>query len=202
MRDETKEDLSALVDDEVRREELRFLIRRVAGDPDAAAQLGRYYLIRDVLRRDVGASGAGLGGRVAAAIAAEPVPARRAGGLYGRIARPAAGMAIAASAALFVVTLWPRADAPAPTSSNQTAATAPAGESSGGDSPIRFASDLDLRPATVSRGSAESQWDRLDPEVQQKLNGLLVNHSEHASAGQFGGVLPYSRIAGHDEAVD
>ncbi len=198
MRDEIKEQLSALVDDEARPDELRFLIRRLGQNSAMARQMGRYYLIRDVLHRDVPTAHVGdLGARIAAAIESEPQPRRSASSWAQRMTRPAAGLAIAASVAFSVVVVWPRGDIGTPPGPQQAAGVADVE-----DAAIQFASDQDASSKADTPAPVVRQWEQLDPQLQQKLNGLLVNHSEHSASGRLGSVLPYSRIAGHDEAVE
>ncbi|MFP4130444.1 MAG: sigma-E factor negative regulatory protein, partial [Halorhodospira sp.] len=67
------EQLSALVDGELSREERAFLLRRLGHDGAARARLGRYFLMRDALQRTLPAQpDPGLAGRVRARIAEEP----------------------------------------------------------------------------------------------------------------------------------
>lgn len=177
-----KEQLSALVDDELRREESVFLQRRLANDDDAVAQLGRYFMISDTLRRQLPDSiDPAFSARVSAALEAEPAHQLAPPGLARRLARPLAGLGVAASAAMVAVSLW---------SPESAVPTAPGGQPS-------FVAATAGPAAGISLVSQpENRWDRLDPQVQQRLNGYLVNHSEHSSTGHFGGVLKYVRIAG------
>jgi len=116
QKDALNEQLSALADDELRRDEALFLTRRLSQSPEAVEQLSRYFLISDALRKQL----------------------------------------------------------------PETIDLGPA---------------VAVTPVSVS----DSQWERLDPEVQRRLNLYLVNHSEHSSAGQWGGVLNYVRITGHSD---
>lgn len=179
--DELKEQLSALVDDELKKDEALFLCRRLANSPEAVEQLGRYFLISDALRRQLPDSvDLRLADRVTAALAQE-AELQVSNGTWGRrLARPLTGLGIAASVAMVAVSMW-SADGPAPEGLAATPQVAA--------SPVQ----------PVALGSPVQQWDRLDPEVQAKLNGYLVNHSEHSSTGRFGGMLNYVRIAGQQD---
>jgi negative regulator of sigma E activity len=42
------------------------------------------------------------------------------------------------------------------------------------------------------------QWERLDPRIDKRLAGYLVNHNEYAASRGVQGVMPYVRIVGHD----
>lgn len=111
------EQLSALVDGELRRDEQTFLLKRLAHDADARARLERYYLIRDALQRSLPeAPVRGLADGVRARIEAEqapgaevegtPAPARQSGRPLKEWKRSAAGLALAATVAVVTVTWW------------------------------------------------------------------------------------------------
>jgi anti-sigma factor RsiW len=201
MRDDIKEQLSALADDEVRPEELGLLVRRLGNDPEMAQQVGRYYLIRDVLHRDVPAADASdFSARVAAAIDLETKPLTQPVTWARRATRPLTGLAIAASVAFSVVMVWPRSEVA--TTPPPVAQTASAGSTATGNAAIQFAAGRDGLSLVDMQAPLVRPWEQLDPRLQQKLNGLLVNHSEYSASGRLGSVLPYSRIAGHDEAAD
>lgn len=102
--DPIQEQLSACLDGELPEAEVDMLLKQVGRDPQRAAALGRYALIGEVLRgqQDSIVAPAGFSSRVSAALAAEPPLAAAAAAQDGRIPswlRPAAGVAIAASAA-------------------------------------------------------------------------------------------------------
>lgn len=209
MQDEVREQLSAMADGELRSDETRVLVQRLGGDSEAAEQLGRYFLMREamreVLRPHAGPPGDDLATRVASAL--EHEPHHLTGRMRGRrmlagVARPAAGVAIAASVALAMVTLWPRLNGPeAPSSAPNLAQVAGGSLEAGAPtmgggpmlSPVAGGGSTTRQQAPVSR-----EWEQLDPEVQQRLNFYFVNHSEHSSTGRLGGMLKYARIAGHD----
>jgi len=52
------------------------------------------------------------------------------------------------------------------------------------------------RPRAVALGTL--QWDA-QPEVEARLNGYLVSHSEYLGNGMRG-MLPYARIVGYDSS--
>lgn len=93
------EHLSAGIDGELSREELRFLLRRFEHDADLQAAWTRYHLARDGLRRELPAmASSGFASRVEQAIARE---ARgKSGGRAPHWLRWSAGGAIAASVAV------------------------------------------------------------------------------------------------------
>jgi len=106
--------LSALMDGELPRDELRFLLRRLDTDPGLAQAWSRYQLAGDVLRRQVTVNlRPGFAEAVMAQVAAER-PARRRGATIFRLA---GGGAIAAAVAVVALlgTQPARIDAPAAT---------------------------------------------------------------------------------------
>lgn len=180
MNEELREQLSALVDDELTRSESAFLVRRLARDEASVDQLGRYFLISDALRGQLPETlGPSLAERVSAALREEPPLAAPRMALGRRFAKPLAGAGIAASVAMLAVSLWsPEPGSQMPAQQGFVAAGA-------------------AQP--VSATPPRDQWERLDPEVQQRLNAYLVNHSEHSATGRFGGVFNFVRIAGQQE---
>ncbi|KAF1016019.1 MAG: Anti-sigma-E factor RseA [Stenotrophomonas maltophilia] len=70
-----RQQLSSLVDGELGTDEARFLLRRLEHEPELAACQERWQLLGDVMRGQAGLlAPAGFSERVAAAIAAEPLP--------------------------------------------------------------------------------------------------------------------------------
>ncbi len=98
MNETANEQLSALMDGELPRDELRFLLRGLDGDARLALRWSRYHVARAVLQRQYVLAAAG-DDRFAAAVMLrlEPAPAQR---RVGRIARWASGGAIAAAVAV------------------------------------------------------------------------------------------------------
>ncbi len=188
--EEFKEQLSAFVDDELWAEEQAFLLRRLTQSDGTREQLARYYLISDTLRGNLGPAGSrGLSARVAAALEAEPALSGARQSWGSRLLRPAAGLAVAASVAALSVGFWTTQPQAPATSASQpltagaaTSLISPANQTSSPTMPV------------------SQHWERLDPEVQKRLNGYLVNHSEYSAERQVGGVLTYVRIAGQQNA--
>lgn len=184
--EELNAQLSALMDDELRKDETLFLARRLMHDADAVAQLGRYYMIGDAIRRQLpDVVDTRLAARVSAALDAEPALQVASGVSAKRFLRPLAGLGVAASVAMVAVNYWGSQE---PTAGEPTFVAA-------GTQPVQSSSLL----TTSSQLQPQNQWNRLDPEVQKRLQGYLVNHSEHAATGQLGGVLNYVRMAGQQQ---
>jgi sigma-E factor negative regulatory protein RseA len=99
MTQDQREHLSAGIDGELAREELRFLLRRFEHDAELGQAWTRYHLARDGLRRQLPAvASAGFAARVAQAIAQESEA--KAGRRAPHWLRWSAGGAIAASVAV------------------------------------------------------------------------------------------------------
>ncbi|WP_440995572.1 RseA family anti-sigma factor [Arhodomonas sp. SL1] len=211
MSNQLDEQLSALADDELPEEEASLLLRRFAREPALVDTLGRYYTMRAAVHGELGPAADGaFAARVAAALDEEPAltgaaPRARGSRLLARVTRPVAGLAVAASVAVVAVGLWPAREGSTPAPGGaEPAVVADAGSASAGAGsgsvPLRRASSGE---STASAGAevAETlerlQWRQLDPSVQRRLNGFLVNHSENAAGTGPGGMLNYARIAGH-----
>jgi sigma-E factor negative regulatory protein RseA len=108
MTDPVKEQISACLDGELPKAELDLLVKQVGRDPELGQTLSRYALIGEALRgRGAVAAPADFASRVAAAIAAEPAldaaPSTQPLFPAARWLRPAAGIAVAASAAIAAI---------------------------------------------------------------------------------------------------
>lgn len=180
--------LSAMVDGELRRHELPFLLRRLSHDQEGVEKLGSYFMISDTLRRQLPeVMDTRLVERVRAALEqepamqAEPAAARR-------LLRPLAGLGVAASVAMVAVSYWGGMEQGGDVGQAQHSFAAATAQ------PMQAGS---LLPTAAPQ---QEHWNRLDPAVQKRLQGYLVNHSEHASSGQLGGMLNYVRLAGQQQA--
>ena len=190
MSDEIREQLSALADDELNDVEQPLLLGRLQRDAELRACLGRYQLIGEVMRGTGATATLGIAGRVQQALADDmPVSARASE----RVAlwKPVAGLAVAASVALVaVLTVTSVSDNPANNvPSLATADLAPV------VAPVRTTGPAVTQ---VSDISGDPRWDRLDPSIDKRLSGYLVNHNEYAASRGVQGVMPYVRIVGHD----
>ena len=158
--------LSALVDDELRRHEIPFLARRLSRDPEAIDQLGSYFMIGDAIRRQLPeVMDTRLVDKVRAALEDEPALQAAEPALARRLLRPLAGLGVAASVAMVAVSYWSEpgsvSDDPQP---QGFIATTPQPQ------PVQATSLL-------PQPQRQDQWNRLDPDVQKRWQGYLVNHS-------------------------
>jgi len=192
MNDEIREQISALADDELSDVERPLLLSRLERDPQLAACLGRYRLIGEAMRGSGDAATLGIAERVQSilaedetgvqAVARRPLPARW--------AKPAAGLAVAASVAMVAVLSVNALRSTGPEAVPALAKADPSADVSGpAAAPV-------LAQAASAPGE---QWDRLDPSIDKRLAGYLVNHNEYAATHGTQGVVPYVRIVGFDQ---
>jgi len=189
MTDEIREQLSALVDDELSDLERPLLLGRLERDPELRACLGRYQLISEVMRGgDARAAGLGIATRVNAALESEaPMTGRPAECSNETLAlwRPLAGLAVAASVAVVAVLSLQNFEGNPSGVAPQVAVNTPQVEETPAAAPV-------LR---VSEGD----WARIEPRVAKRLDDYLVNHNEFAASRGVQGVMPYVRIVGFEE---
>ena len=182
MSDEIREQLSALMDDELDELERPLLFSRLERAPDLRACLGRYQLIGEVMRGGAAEMATlGVADHVQQALKQEtalPVTARR--GSAARWLKPVAGLAVAASVALVAILAVTSVPENTPQSVPSLASTAPA---------------TDVTRLSETR---DEQWNRIEPGVDKRLSGYLVNHNEYAASRGVQGVMPYVRIVGYE----
>ncbi|HHC71280.1 MAG TPA: hypothetical protein ENK54_00135 [Thiotrichales bacterium] len=187
MSERIDEQISALLDGELAAGESELLLKRLERDPGLRERWGRYQLISDTLnghlpeRVDMA-----LADRVMAAIEEEPVwhePSAGRNPLSMRLAKPVAGLAIAASVA--VVTL---------------AGVESLRNGNGGQKAPAVVAEVQRAPTPAGSFTYVSgtRWRAAGPEVQAKLNGYLVNHTEYSGSSNLQGMFPYARVAGYD----
>lgn len=190
MENHTSEQISSLVDDELRGPALRQALERLRQDADLQGCWSRYHLISDALHANLASARASdLCRRVHAALEQEPTllaPRRKA--RLPSLVKQAAGLAIAASVAAVAIIavqqdeLTPGA-APAPVQMAHN--TRPAHEM------VQLASTGGGSAATVVMA---------EQAVRGRLNSYLVNHNEYSVSSGMQGVLPYVRIVSNEKA--
>jgi sigma-E factor negative regulatory protein RseA len=215
MNEILKERVSALVDGELEAQSASETVDVLIASHELQLHWSRYHLVRDVLRHKVYPDARSeLCVRVRERLADEalhfPVQQRRFSERWRGALKPAAGMALAASVALVAIVAvrslgeLPRQPATAAlTSSQETsqqttpgrAAVQVTGSGLPAVIPASVSANAQIRPAALRR----LQWNTSEPAVANRLNGYLVNHSEHLG-GPIGGLHPYARIVGYDTA--
>jgi len=179
MSDEIREQLSALADDELNDVEQPLLLGRLQRDAELRECLGRYQLIGEVMRGITGTATLGVADRVRRALQHDaegqaPYTSKQESFNWWK---PVAGFAVAASVALVAVLTV--------TSLRETVP----------DSVPELASFQEDVPA-VARVNDDEQWNRIEPGIDKRLSGYLVNHNEYAASRGLQGVMPYVRIVG------
>ena len=198
MSNKPKENLSALMDGELETRSASKTIDVLLESNELQVHWSRYHVLRDVLRHKVYPdAGSELCERVRRLLTDEPLHFSRPRLLPRRwreTLRPVAGLALAATVAVVAILAVrglgqlpdqpETAQAPStPVAASTTAAILPASTSTQGE----------FRPAALRR----LQWNTSDPAVAIRLNGYLVNHSEHL-AGAMTSMHPYARIVAYD----
>lgn len=183
MSDEIREQLSALVDDELSDVEQPLLLGRVQRDTELRECLGRYQLIGEVMRGIADTTTLGVADRVRRVLLQDvggqvPDTPKQEGFNWWK---PVAGFAVAASVALAAVLTVSSVSETATDAVPELASSNPAGV-----------------PA-VARVS-DDQWDRIEPGIDKRLSGYLVNHNEYAASRGVQGVMPYVRIVGFENS--
>ncbi len=188
--DKISEQISALLDDELNAREAETVLTRLRDRAELQQTWGRYHLIGDVMRGEkIQAGVSGTAARVQAQVAQEPAiiaapPAARARSQENsRWLRMAAGAGLAASVAAVAVVTMPYLTG--------------TGIDGGGET-FQVA-ERPLTPPVQYVRSGGTRWKNLSqPAIESKLNGYLVEHSEYASPGGVGGVIPYATYVGYD----
>ena len=197
MSEESTQKLSALVDGELSSAETAAVVDQAHLDPGLRAKWARYHVIGEAMRGGLPAHlRRDLASRVSAAVAAEPaiiaIPAIAAAATprrpAPRLLKPVAGLAIAASVALFAVVAVQRLAAPPVSGSGNvpqlaaTPATNPA-----------VTAGMELQPV---------QWHNdQTPEAaaaRSRMNDYLLNYSERRANWGAPGMLPYVKVVGYE----
>ena len=188
-----KEHMSALVDGELEMRAATEVIDVLIEDEELRVRWSRYHMVRDVLRHKVYPDARDtLCDRVRNCLSDEPLhfPASRWSPRQWRhTLKPMAGMALAASVAVIAILAVRGLDPPTDVPQRAELAS-PTG---GAVIPASATSQGQIRPASLKR----LQWNTTEPAVANRLNGYLVNHSEHLG-GPIRGMHPYARIVGYD----
>lgn len=184
MSDEIREQLSALVDDELSDVEQPLLLGRMQRDAELRECLGRYQLIGEVMRGITDTTTLGVADRVRRVLQHEvggqvPDTPKQEGFKWWK---PVAGFAVAASVALVAVLT---------VSSVRETAT---------DAVPELASSSNSAGVPAVARVNDDQWDRIEPGIDKRLSGYLVNHNEYAASRGVQGVMPYVRIVGFENS--
>lgn len=203
MNQTINEQLSALMDGELERDQTRFLLKRMAAESELPQRWARYHVVRQTLRRqELQPMSVDFAERVMAKIEIEPAVHARTQPAW---LRWGAGGAIAASVAVAALMLTqPRtaepdrpalaSRSPAPTSPQLAAApvaTAPASVTTASPAndfrPPLLAPNVPIETAPVSFGSDVAQPIATDPRTQS----YLIRHYQTIGGVGQSGAVPY-----------
>jgi len=182
--DSVEEQLSALVDDQLPAHEQELLVARLTRDKGLIGCWGRYHLISDALRQQLpGRHLVDISGRVCQALQAESALSVKSRQLNNNWLKPLAGLAIAASVAVVAIL---------GVQNLHLSGDSPAVVASAGNVPAVIAKEDQIVRVRGIR------WNRSAPQVADRLNRYLVDHSEYAASGGMPGIGPHVRIVGYD----
>lgn len=177
--DDMKEKLSALVDNELNDLDERRIMTALGQDVELRNTWERYHLVRSALRQDMDSV---LSPEIAARVAAriETEPANVTAFRRQKVSRLVGTFAIAASVAAVAIAGVQFLNRPDTGPAVSVAVNQPA-------------------PENIIR-AGNTRWDRKEPETESALNHFLVEHNEFASSSGIGGMMPYVRVVGYDNA--
>ena len=185
MTDIINEQISTLIDGELPDEELEFLLHSLMKDDELQAIWWSYHVIRDAIREDLpevinmGTNIACIRHQVSDDLDSVPKS-----GVLQRFIRPFAGIAIAASVAMFAVTGVMYKNGQFGTSlSSQTVAVSQKTKQQ------RIEDNFIIVPG--------NGWQSAKPAAVSHLNDYLVDHSRYAGFGSARGIISYSRLASY-----
>ncbi|MEE9493456.1 MAG: sigma-E factor negative regulatory protein [Gammaproteobacteria bacterium] len=200
--DKVREQLSALIDDEIDDVERPLLLGRLQRDASLSASLGRYELIGEVMRNGAAQiSETGVASRVRVALQQDDIHSMEAPS----VAIPHAtenrtsnatwkmitGFAVAASVAVVLVFSIQNLES----GGSEALLTAENAQIPAVNSASLLVSPIQ-NVAEVETSS--EQWDRIEPSVERRLSGYLVNHNEYAVSDAMRGAMPYVRVVGFE----
>jgi len=203
MKQQTKESISALLDNELQKHQIGRTLDRVEGADELRQTWDRYHLIGDIMRGEgVRISTAGVADQVREQIDREPaiLAAPRPAGkiLFGRHwLKPAAGAAMAASVAAITIVALPRFSGVDPGLETGQLAAVPINRSA--TVPVQLAA----APAPINNygKTRGTRWKNLQqPSLESRLNRFLVDHNEYAAAGGISGIMPYATFVSYDSS--
>lgn len=186
MQENSAQQLSALTDDELTDFERRRLLSDLLGDAQNRATLARYQLIGEAMRHEASEAlvAPGFHTRVAQAIEQEATPTPVGAPVAWR--KPLAGVAMAASVALFSFWMVPQLmQSAAPERVEASVAVQQASPSA----PVLLAQTTPIQ---------EPEWQTLPAEMEEKLNRYLVDHAEFAAGKGMDRMLPYASFVSYD----
>ncbi len=202
-----REQISALLDDELPGKDVDPVIAQLRECDELRQAWGRYHLIGDAIR---GEAAVGVYPDIAArvrerlesepAILAAPRAIPQPKPQTSPWIRPLAGLALAASVAVLTILAAPRWIGVGPDAGTGLAQqpVQPVASPAVGTTAVAQVAV----PAAANRfhqGQYGTRWRNLgEPAVESKLNNYLVNHSEYAAQGGMKDMMPYATFISYD----
>lgn len=196
MPEDPRQPLSALLDGECSRREMRRTVDLVLDDTELSACWERYDLIGRAIRSEpIDAGARAMAERVRSALGADVVrmpdrprrPSRAP--VHARLFAPLA-TGLAAAVALVAVVIGP------------TGLVDPGSSAFSGDGPVaavRPHEDAGSgRDTMASRSVGDLRWQQTDPVVRAKLDRLVVSHQERLSEAGLPGFVSYAAVVGYE----
>ena len=194
MSQQIREQLSALMDGELPRDETAFLLRRMGHERDLGRCWSSYHMCRQVLRRqELSVLRENFAGSILSVIEQEPVLQSN---RSGRWMRWASGGAIAASVAALALVYGgpqidsvygPSAEPLAIGSGNAEPTTIPSALRTSEFRPPMLSPVLDVQPASASSSGYAAPATPIDPRLQS----YLVRHYDAAGSAGQSAMIPY-----------
>ncbi len=188
MTDKLNEQVSALLDNELSDTQMASVLTKLSQSHELRQKWDRFHLIGDAMRGEpIQFKATEISERVSQHVESEPAIISRpnkAGSSHKKShwAKPVAGAALAASVATVAVISAPGflgLDNP--------------------DQPQLTATNISTTAPVTRHSMSGTRWKNLtEPSMETRLNGYLVDHSEHASPGTGIGVMPYATFVGYD----
>lgn len=176
MTDQLKDQVSALLDDELEARECTLVMARLSRDEDLRSKWERYSLIGDCIRGNLPEYFAvGLAGRVAAEVERNPVAQAQPRARLKAIWRPLAGVAVAASVAMVALISLSNTDGDLPIA----------------NAPVAVSADQESYTVPVV-----NMREQASASLRERLNLYKVSHSEFAGPMQRRSLL--SQMASDD----
>lgn len=194
------EQLSALMDDQLEDDQLRFLLQGLKDDAEARQKWRRYHMIGEAMR---GAPTRSLDADFSAAVMAQidaDTGVSQDDGLGNEPAwvKRLVSFAVAASVATVAVFVANDRgyfqDSPAPSA---MVASVPATTVEVNSSPVSASL---MQASTVASSVAE--WNEVSGDIQQKLDRYLLNHAQTATGVPGQNMSQYIRLVGHRQQQD
>ena len=192
MNEKRAELVSALLDDELDGSVRQKIISDITGpEREELERFERYCLIGDAIRGESSVLAVSIAGRVHESLADEPVvlaPQRRTQRPW---LKPVAGIAVAASVAVVAILAAPGLMTQQGGNVEPLQLAADTGRQATAGKPVLVAAGTDKSPLPVAQSPATARWQGLTPELEERLNRLVIEHHEFGGRTGINGPVPH-----------